>query len=128
MAGFIKGVEAPKVETYAMNQKVDKELFHEFKICCLENRAQMNIVIEIFMRQYANDRIHLEREDILKWKKDYDESEFEVFNSTFNKDIYLSFKKKCKDNGYFVKHVLMTLMEKYASRRYVLEYVCIDEI
>lgn len=127
MAGFIKGVDAPKVSTQVVNQKVNKELFERFKICCLENRGQMNIVIEIFMQQYANGRLYLEEDEILKWKVDQDESETETFNSTFNKDIFVAFKKKCKDNGYFVKHVIMALMEKYASRRYILEYVCIDE-
>ena len=51
-----------------------------------------------------------------------------VSNTTFNKEIYQDFKLTCKDNGYFVKHVIMAFMEKFASRNFVLEFTDITDV
>jgi hypothetical protein len=121
MAGFIKGVEVKKVKTTALNTKVNKEAFDNFKIRCLELRYPMNVVLEIFMQQYANGRFSIEEGDVLKWKKD--DSEVDTLNTTFNKEIYVDFKSVCKGNGYFVKHVITAFMEKFAKGNLTLEYV-----
>lgn len=121
MAGFIKGVEVKKAKTTALNTKVNKETFDNFKIRCLELRYPMNVVLEIFMQQYANGRFDIEEGDVLKWKKD--DSEVDTLNTTFNKDIYVGFKSACKGNGYFVKHVITAFMEKFAEGNLTLEYV-----
>lgn len=126
MAGFIKGVEVKKVETTALNTKVNKEVFDNFKIRCLELRYPMNVVLEIFMQQYANERFGVDSEDILKWKKD--DSEVDTLNTTFNKEIYVNFKSTCKGNGYFVKHVITAFMENFANRNLALEYVEVAKI
>ena len=126
MAGFIKGVEVKKVETTALNTKVNKEAFDNFKVRCLELRYPMNVVLEIFMQQYANGRFNVEADDILKWKKD--DSDVDTLNTTFNKKIYVDFKSVCKGNGYFVKHVITAFMEKFAKGNLALEYVEIAEV
>lgn len=126
MAGFIKGVEAKKVETAALNTKINKEVFDNFKVCCLELRYPMNVMLEIFMQQYANGRFDLSADDILKWKKD--DAEVDTLNTTFNKEIYLKFKSTCKGNGYFVKHVITAFMEQFASKEFMLEYASITEV
>ena len=126
MGGFIKGVEAEKVKTTALNTKVNKEVFDNFKIRCLELRYPMNVVLEIFMQQYANGRFHIDEEDILKWKRD--DYAIDTLNTTFNKEIYADFKSVCKGNKYFVKHVVMAFMEKFANRNLVMEYVDISDI
>ena len=125
MAGFIKGVEVKKVEIKPLNTKVNKEAFDNFKIRCLELRYPMNVVLEIFMKQYASGRFDIKEEDVLKWKKD--ESEVDTLNTTFNKEIYVDFKSTCKSNGYFVRHVVTAFMEKFAKGNYTLEYVEIAE-
>jgi hypothetical protein len=126
MAGFIKGVEAKKIETSPLNTKINKEVFDKFKIRCLEMRYPMNVVLEIFMQQYTNGRFDVSEGDVLKWKKD--ESEVDTLNTTFNKEIYVGFKSTCKSNGYFVKYVITAFMEKFASGNFALEYVTIAEI
>lgn len=126
MAGFIKGVKVDKVKTTALNTKVNKEVFDNFKICCLELRCPMNVVLEIFMNQYANGRFSLREKDILKWKKNDDD--VDTLNTTFNKEIYLNFKHTCKGNGYFVKHVIMAFMEQFASGNFIMEFVDVAEV
>ena len=54
--------------------------------------------------------------------------EVETLNTTFNKEIYTNFKKKCKDNGYLVKHVIMAFMETYLSANFILEFIEEDRI
>lgn len=126
MAGFIKGVETEKVEITALNTKINKEVFNNFKICCLELRYPMNVMLEIFMQQYANGRFNLKEEDVLKWKKD--DSEVDTLNTTFNKEIYQNFKSTCKGNGFFVKHIITAFMEQFSKRNFILEYIDVAEM
>lgn len=126
MAGFIKGIEVEKIETMALNTKVNKEIFDSFKVRCLQLRLPMNVVLETFMLQYTNGRFSLRDKDIVKWKKI--DGELDTLNTTFNKEIYLGFKKTCKDSGFFVKNVIMAFMEQFANREFVLECVDVAEI
>lgn len=125
MGGFIKR-DVKRVETTALNQKINKEVFDAFKDYCKKLGYPMNVMIETFMRQYANGKFKLKEEDILKFKNDG--KEVDTLNTTFNKEIYLDFKSTCKANGYFVKHVITAFMEKFASRNFILEYVDTEEV
>lgn len=117
---------AQRVETTALNTKVNKEVFDNFKDYCKELGYPMNVMIETFMQQYANRRFNIKADDILKWKKD--DSEVDTLNTTFNKEIYLSFKSACKGNGYFVKHVITAFMDEVVNRDYILEYTSVVEL
>lgn len=125
MGGFIKR-DVKRVQTTALNTKVNKEVFDAFKDYCKELGYPMNVMLETFMRQYANGRFKLDSEDILKWRND--NGEVDTLNTTFSKEIYLDFKCACKGNGFFVKHVVIAFMEKFASRDFVLEYTKVSEI
>lgn len=116
----------PRVETTALNTKINKEVFESFKDYCAELGYSMNVVLETFMRQYSNGRFKLTEEDILKFKNDG--KELDTLNTTFSKEIYVKFKATCKFKGYFVKHVITAFMEKVASKEFVLEYVNIEDI
>ena len=115
-----------RAETTALNTKVNKEVFESFKDYCAYLGYPMNVVLETFMRQYANDRFKLDKEEVLKFKNDG--KEVDTLNTTFNKEIYLDFKSACKGNGYFVKHVIIAFMEKLASKDFVLEYVNVVDV
>lgn len=125
MGGFIK-IDAERLETTALNTKINKEVFDGFKTYAKTLGYPMNVLLETFMQQYANERFDINSEDILKWKND--KSEVDTLNTTFNKEIYVAFKSRCKGNGFFVKHVITAFMEKYASQNYVMEYVNTEEI
>ncbi len=120
MGGFIKR-DVQRVETTALNQKINKEVFDDFKDYCKELGYPMNVVLETFMNQYANGRFKLNAEDVLKFKNDG--KPVDTLNTTFNKEIYTNFKSACKLRGLFIRHVITAFMEKYASRNLVLEYV-----
>lgn len=115
-----------RAETKPLNTKVNKEVFESFKNYCAYLGYPMNVVLETFMRQYANDRFKLDKEDILKFKND--EKEVDTLNTTFNKEIYLDFKSTCKGNGYFVKHVITAFMEKFASKDFIMEYTNVADV
>lgn len=118
--------DVQRAETKSLNTKVNKEVFESFKDHCSYLGYPMNVVLETFMRQYANGRFKLNEDDILKFKNDG--KEVDTLNTTFNKEIYLDFKSVCKGNGYFVKHVIMAFMEKFASKEFVLEYTRIEKL
>lgn len=120
MGGYIKR-DVERVETTALNTKVNKEAFDAFKDCCKRQGYPLNVMLETFMNQYANGNFHLEDKDIMKFKNDGKEED--TLNTTFNKEIYLRFKSACKVRGYFVKHVIVAFMEKYSEKDLVLEYV-----
>lgn len=120
MAGFIK-VEAKKLPTQALNTQINKEVFYNFKVKCKERGLPLNIVIEVFMNQYANRKYILNKEDVIKWKNNDEETE--TLNTTFNKDIYNRFKNAVKEDKFFVKHVLTAFIEDYVKNDYVMEFV-----
>lgn len=118
--------DAQRVETAALNTKVDKEVFDKFKDCCKEQGYPLNVLLETFMRQYANGRFKIDADDILKFKKN--ETEVATLNTTFNKEIYLEFKTVCKSQKFYVKHIVTAFMEKYATRDFILEYTNIADV
>lgn len=124
MAGYIK-IDVDRVETSALNTKINKEVFDNFKICCKQMGYPLNVMLETFMRQYTNGKFVLSADDILKYKSD--KSEVDTLNTTFNKEIYLSFKSTCKNNGFFVRHVVTAFMEKFVNGNFILEYVDVDK-
>lgn len=124
MGGYIKR-DVKRVDTAPLNTKVNKEVFDAFKDRCKEQGYPLNVMLETFMRQYANGNFHLADKDIMKFKNDG--QEVDTLNTTFNKEIYLAFKSACKTKGYFVKHVVAAFMEKYAERNLVPEYVDMTE-
>ena len=119
MAGFIK-VEVEKLPTKALNMQINKDIFYDFKVKCKERGLPLNVVIEVFMRQYGNRRYHLDKESILKWKDDGGETE--TLNSTFNKEVYDKFKDAVKSDGYFLKHVITAFVEDYVETDLIMEY------
>ena len=120
MAGFIK-VEAQRFPTKALNMQINAEIFYEFKVKCKERGLPLNIVIEVFMRQYGKRKYHLDREDVLKWKDDNGETE--TLNSTFDKEVYDKFKDTVKNDGYFIKHVISAFVEDYVKNDLIMEFV-----
>jgi hypothetical protein len=119
MAGFIK-VEAKKLPTKALNMQINKEIFYEFKVKCKERGLPLNIVIEVFMRQYGNRKYHLDKESILKWQDDNGETE--TLNSTFNKEVCERFKDAVKYDGYRIKYVIAAFVEDYVKNDLIMEY------
>lgn len=109
-----------RVEVRALNTKVNKEVFEKFKDYCKYSGYPMNVLIETFMQQYANGNFIMSRDDIMKWK--INEYECDTLNTTFNKEIYLKFKRTCKEQKYFVKHVVMAFMEYITTKKYLLEF------
>lgn len=114
-----------RVPVMALNTKVNKEVFEDFKDYCKYLGYPMNVLLETFMRQYANGKFSLNHNDIMKWK--IDDYEVDTLNTTFSKEIYLDFKSTCRKNGYFVKHVVMAFMEKLTSENFILEYTEVKE-
>lgn len=125
MGGYIKR-DVERVETTALNTKINKEVFDAFKDCCKKQGYPLNVMLETFMRQYADGEFNLNSNDIMKFKDDG--AKVSTLNTTFNKEIYLDFKSACKTKGYFVKHVVTAFMEKYTSGNLVLGYVDITEM
>lgn len=111
---------AQRVKTTALNTKINKEVFDKFKDCCKEQGYPLNVLLETFMRQYANGRFKIDTDDILKFKNDG--AEVSTLNTTFNEEIYLEFKVACKSKGLFVKHVVTAFMEMYANQDLIMEY------
>lgn len=115
-----------RVETTALNTKVNKEAFLKFKDYCAEQGYPMNVLLETFMRQYSNGRFKITDEEVMKFKNDG--KEVDTLNTTFNKEIYNEFKYCCKRNGHFVKHTIAAFMEKVSEKKFVLEYTSIEDI
>ena len=64
MGGFIKR-DVERVETQALNTKVNKKVFDAFKDCCKRQGYPLNVMLESFMRQYADGDFKLNTNDII---------------------------------------------------------------
>lgn len=124
MGGFIK-VDAKKLPTKPLNTQINKDIFYDFKVKCKQRGLPLNLVIEVFMNQYANGKYHLDIDSINKWKEDSGETE--TLNSTFNKEIYDRFKSVVKGNGLYVKHVISAFIEDYGNNNLMLKFVKSDD-
>lgn len=124
MAGFIKQ-EVEKLPIKQINTQVNAEVFEVFQKKCKERNLQMCTVLETFARQYSKNRYRLDREDILKWKRNFGETA--TLSTPINKEVYNKFKDNVKANGYFVKHVLMAFIEDYANKNLIMEFRTSDE-
>lgn len=111
---------AQRVETSILNTKIDRKVLDKFKDCCKEDGYPLNIVLEPFMRQYANGNFKINDDDILNLKDN--NVEVDIFSTTLNKEIYSEFKRACKRNGFFIRYVVTAFMERYSSRTLILEY------
>lgn len=120
MAGFIKA-EVEKLPIQPINTKINSEIFEKFQKKCKQQNIPMYIVIETFCRQYANGKYCFKRDDVLKWKDKNDKTS--VLNTPINKNVYLRFKDKVKDNGYFIRHILSAFIDDYGQKNLVLEFV-----
>ena len=105
--------DVKRAEVKPLNTKINKKVFDKFKDYCSYKGYPMNILLEVFMLQYTNGKFELTEEEIVKWKNN--DGETDTLNTTFNKDIYTNFKFACKNNGYFVKHIVTAFMEKLTS-------------
>lgn len=114
-----------RAETSALNTKINKEVFNNFKDCCAYRGYAMNVLLETFMNQYVNGKFEIRHDDIIKWKKD--DAEKDTLNTTFSKEIYTNFKSCCKEDGYFVKHVITAFMEEYSSGNLIMEFVRLED-
>ena len=114
--------DVKRVETFALNTKVNKEVLDKFRDCCSYYGYPMNVMLETFMRQYVNGKFNIEDDDIFKWENDTSK-EIDVLSTTLNKEIYSNFKFTCKVKGNYIKHVVTAFMDKFTNGNFVLEYV-----
>lgn len=111
-----------RVETSVLNTNINSEIYNNFKNHCKYLGYPMNVLLETFMQQYVdNNSCIIKRDDVLKWKKENEETN--CINTTLNKEIYFNFKTSCKNNGYFVRHVITAFMDKFSNGQLGLEFV-----
>ena len=120
MAGHLK-VDVEKFELQPINTKIDSDIFEKFQIKCKERNLQMCTVIEVFARQYVNNRYVLEEINIIKWASSSGKTS--TLNTPINKDVYYQFKDKVKADGHYVKHVLSAFIEDYTKNDMIMEFV-----
>ena len=114
-----------RAETHSLNTKINKEVFDNFRDYCAYRGYPMNVLIEIFMKQYSSKKFNFDNKEIDKWAKD--NSETNNLNTTFNKEIYLDFKNYCKYNDYYMKDVITAFMDKVVNCNYIIEFVELKE-
>ena len=121
MAGIIKRNVEQRNEFTALNQPINRDAFNGYKDYCKKKGYPMNVMLEVFMQQYTKGGFQLTDDEIRKWKNM--EAETDTLNTTFDKEIYHSFKRTCKNNGYFVKYVVTAFMARVVNAEYRMEFV-----
>lgn len=120
MAGYLK-VDVERFPTQAINTQINSRILEEFQKKLKQQNIPMNVVLNVFLEQYANGNYHIDKDDIDKWRGDNGATS--TLNTPVNKEIYLRFKDAVKSNGLFVKSVLSAFIEEYGSKDLVMEFV-----
>ena len=115
-----------RTETISVGQNINKEVLDEFKDYCKLLGYPMNVILETFMLQYADDRFSIPVEEIRKWKNGA--YEVDQLSTTFNRALYAKFKRVCRDKGFYVKYVITAFMEKFSTRSLRMEFVDINHL
>lgn len=124
MSGFIRS-NAERVKTKQISAKINKEICDDFKDYCKITGYPINIMIEIFMKQFVDGKFLIECNEISKRNDDTEEKV--VINTTVNFEIYNKFKSYCKENGYFVNAIFTAFMKQFIEEDYVLEFKKVEK-
>lgn len=124
MGGFIRS-NAERVKTKQISAKIDKEVCDDFKDYCKIFGYPINIMIEIFMKQFVDGKFVIECDK--NNKRDNNVEEKTVINTTVNLEVYNEFKSYCKENGYFVNAIFTAFMKQFIEEDYVLEFKKVEK-
>jgi antitoxin component of RelBE/YafQ-DinJ toxin-antitoxin module len=124
MGGFIRS-DAERVETKQINTLINKEICEDFKDLCKVMGYPINVMVEIFMRQFVDGKFPVELDKAKELNK---KAEYKVtLNTTVSLEIYNNFKDYCKEIGYPLNAILASFMNQFVNEDYVLEFKKIED-
>lgn len=117
MSGSIK-TDVQRKEYAVINVAVKKEICEDFKRHCKKYNYPMNLMLELFMKQFTDKDIIV---DVDKAKEENKSAEkTSILNTTINADIHQNFKMYCKKNGCKMKDVITGFMIKINNGNFVI--------
>ena len=107
-------------ETAALHMLINKRLLTEFRDSLAKYGYPMNVMLEIFMRQYVLGRIHLDRENMMKLKEDTGERSH--MRTPVNGEVREMYFACCRAEKLPTKVPIMEFMKEYTEGKFVPEF------
>ena len=99
---------------------INKAVFREFRDSLARYGYPMNMVLEVFMRQYVLERIHLDRQNMIKLK--YDMGETSLMRTRVNREAREKYFAYCRAEKLPTKVPIMEFMKEYTEGKFVPEF------
>ena len=98
---------------------VNKYVFRKFRDSLAKCGYPINVMLEIFMRQYVLGKIQLDEENILFFKEYVGETE--LLRTPVNREIRERYFVFCRAKGISTRIPIMTFMQEYLEGKFVPE-------
>lgn len=107
-------------KTSPLHMEVNEDVFTKFKDSLAKYGYPMNVMLEIFMRQYVLGRIQLENENILKFKSDNGKTA--LLRTPVNREVRENYFEYCNERNLPKKVPIMAFMKEYAEGEFTPEF------
>ena len=112
--------KVPREKTAALHMNVNKYTFRKFRDSLAKYGYPMNMILEIFMRQYALGEILLDEENILFFEEYVGETE--LLRTPVNREVRESYFAFCRARNMHTKVPIMAFMQEYSEGKFVPEF------
>ncbi|MBQ6846567.1 MAG: hypothetical protein IJO61_05490 [Oscillospiraceae bacterium] len=106
-------------ETVALHMEVNKYAFRKFRDSLAKYGYPMNVMLEIFMRQYVLGKILLDEENVLFFREYVGEKE--LLRTTVNREVRDRYFTFCRENGMPTRIPIIVFMQEYSEGKFVPE-------
>ncbi len=107
-------------KTSSLHMDINENVFTEFKDSLAKYGYPMNVMLEIFMRQYVLGRIRLKNENIQKFK--YDNGKTALLRTPVNQKVRENYFNYCRERKLPTKVPIMAFMKEYAEGKFTPEF------
>lgn len=99
--------------------EVNKYAFRKFRDSLAKYGYPMNVMLEIFMRQYVLGKILLDEENVLFFREYVGEKE--LLRTTVNREVRDRYFTFCRENGMPTRIPIIVFMQEYSEGKFVPE-------
>ncbi|MBQ7120475.1 MAG: hypothetical protein IJO09_09690 [Oscillospiraceae bacterium] len=99
--------------------EVNKYAFRKFRDSLAKYGYPMNVMLEIFMRQYVLGKILLDEENVLFFREYVGEKE--LLRTTVNREVRDRYFTFCRENGMATRIPIIVFMQEYSEGKFVPE-------
>ncbi len=114
-----------RAEKAYLHMNINTVVYTEFRDCLARYGHPMNMILEIFMWQYVQGRIHLDRDNMMELK--YDMGETSLMRTPVNGEVRERYFACCKAEDLPTKVPITAFMKEYAEGKFMPEFRTVEK-